>query len=68
MPVQMLVGGVEIQIRLLGSAAVADEPYSFSSALASSAPGRLTLDPMARRVRRQSSMRLFKDLTYFALT
>jgi 2-polyprenyl-3-methyl-5-hydroxy-6-metoxy-1,4-benzoquinol methylase len=26
------------------------------------------LDPMARRVRRESAMRLFKDLTYFSLT
>src|SRR5215471_19979182 len=31
MPVQMLVGGVEIQMRLSGSEAVADGPYSFSS-------------------------------------
>src|SRR5215467_9909286 len=34
MPVQMLVGGVEIQIRLSGSEAVADGPYSFSSRFA----------------------------------
>src|SRR5947208_14778844 len=34
MPVQMLVGGVEIQMRLSGSAAVADGPYSFSSRFA----------------------------------
>src|SRR6516164_1030074 len=31
MPVQMFVGGVEIQMRLSGSAAFADGPYSFSS-------------------------------------
>src|SRR3954470_21342217 len=34
MPVQMLVGGVEIQMRLSGSGAVADGPYSFSSRFA----------------------------------
>src|SRR5215470_15246271 len=34
MPVQMLVGGVEIQMRLSGSTAVADGPYSFSSRFA----------------------------------
>src|SRR5215470_12577415 len=34
MPVQMLVGGVEIQMRLSGSEAVADGPYSFSSRFA----------------------------------
>src|SRR5580765_6543293 len=34
MPVQMLVGGVEIQMRLSGSAAVADGPYSFNSRFA----------------------------------
>src|SRR3954465_12624373 len=34
MPVQMFVGGVEIQMRLSGSAAVADGPYSFNSRLA----------------------------------
>ena len=34
MPVQMFVGGVEIQIRLSGSAAFADGPYSFNSRFA----------------------------------
>src|SRR5262249_50967724 len=34
MPVQMLIGGVEIQIRLSGSEAVAEGPYSFSSRFA----------------------------------
>ena len=34
MPVQMLVGGVEIQMRLSGLEAVADGPYSFSSRFA----------------------------------
>src|SRR5262249_49045294 len=34
MPVQMLMGGVEIQMRLSGSDAVADVPYSFSSRFA----------------------------------
>src|SRR5262245_52133699 len=34
MPVQMFVGGVEIQMRLSGSEAVADGPYSFSSMFA----------------------------------
>src|SRR5262249_40543384 len=34
MPVQMLVGGVEIQMRRSGSVAVADGPYSFSSRFA----------------------------------
>src|SRR6516162_1967210 len=44
MPVQILVGGVEIQMRLSGSEAVADGPYSFSSrfALASTfSPGAI---------------------------
>src|SRR5262245_45975809 len=34
MPVQILVGGVEIQMRLSGSEAVADGPYSFRSRFA----------------------------------
>src|SRR5215471_21154287 len=34
MPVQMFVGGVEIQIRLSGSAAFAEGPYSFNSRFA----------------------------------
>src|SRR6516164_6465008 len=34
MPVQMLVGGVEIQMRLSGSETVADGPYSFRSRFA----------------------------------
>src|SRR5215831_11369534 len=34
MPVQMFVGGVETQIRLSGSVAVAEGPYSFSSRFA----------------------------------
>src|SRR6185369_5925530 len=34
MPVQMLVGGVEIHMRLSGSEAVAEGPYSFSSRFA----------------------------------
>src|SRR5947208_536757 len=34
MPVQMLMGGVEIQMRLSGSDAAADGPYSFNSRFA----------------------------------
>src|SRR6266850_655527 len=34
MPVQMLMGGVEIQTRLSGSEAAADGPYSFNSRFA----------------------------------
>ena len=34
MPVQLLIGGVEIQMRLSGSEPVADGSYSFSSRFA----------------------------------
>src|SRR4051794_40816311 len=34
MPVQMLIGGVDTQMRLSGSDAVADGPYSFNSRFA----------------------------------